>query len=61
MTGCVNPSQSDLGAFAGLARENVSRLLTEWETQGIVGREGRAIVLRDAEYLRLLAEFGEDA
>lgn len=33
-----NLSQSDLGAFAGLARENVSRLLSEWEAQGIVAR-----------------------
>ena len=56
-----SPSQSDLGAFAGLARENVSRLLSEWEGQGIVGREGRALVLRDVEYLQLLAEFGDDA
>ena len=54
-------SQSDLGAFAGLARENVSRLLSEWETQGFIGREGRALVVRDAEYLQLLAEFGDEA
>lgn len=56
-----NPSQSDLGAFAGLARENVSRLLSEWETRGIVGREGRALVIRDPDYLQTLAEFGDDA
>lgn len=56
-----NPSQSDLGAFAGLARENVSRLLSEWETRGIVGRTGRALVIRDPDYLRMLAEFGDDA
>lgn len=56
-----SPSQSDLGAFAGMARENVSRLLSEWEAQGIVGREGKALVLRDIEYLELLAEFGDDA
>lgn len=55
-----NPSQNDLGAFAGLARENVSRLLSEWENQGIIEREGRALVVRDAEYLELLAEFGDD-
>ena len=56
-----NPSQSDLGAFAGLARENVSRLLGEWEERGIIAREGRELVVRDAEYLKLLAEFGDDA
>lgn len=55
-----NPSQSDLGAFAGLARENVSRLLSEWEAQGIVAREGRSLVLRDVEYLQFLSEFGDD-
>jgi CRP/FNR family transcriptional regulator, cyclic AMP receptor protein len=55
-----NPSQSDLGAFAGLARENVSRLLSEWEARGIIARSGRALVVHDPEYLRLLAEFGDE-
>ena len=54
------PSQSDLGAFAGLARENVSRLLSEWEAQGIIARENRALLVRDREYLELLAEFGDE-
>lgn len=56
-----SPSQNDLGAFAGLARENVSRLLSEWEAQGIIARQGRSLVVSDAEYLELLAEFGDDA
>lgn len=56
-----SPSQNDLGAFAGLARENVSRLLSEWEAQGVIARKGRALVVRDTEYLELLAEFGDDA
>ena len=55
-----SPSQTDLGAFAGLARENVSRLLSDWQERGIVAREGRELVVRDAEYLELLAEFGDD-
>ena len=55
-----NPSQTDLGAFAGLARENVSRLLSEWETRGIIARDGRKLLVRDAEYLELLAEFGDE-
>ena len=55
-----HPSQTDLGAFAGLARENVSRLLSEWEAQNIIARDGRTLVLRNAEYLQLLAEFGDD-
>lgn len=55
-----SPSQNDLGAFAGLARENVSRLLSEWESQSIIARVGRSLEVRDAEYLELLAEFGDD-
>ncbi|MCB2089488.1 MAG: Crp/Fnr family transcriptional regulator [Sphingomonadaceae bacterium] len=52
-------SQSDLGAFAGLARENVNRLLADWEGKGIVAREGGELVLRNVDYLIELAEFGE--
>ncbi len=54
-------NQTDLGAFAGLARENVSRLLSEWETQGIIARHGRKVLVRDRDYLQTLAEFGDDA
>lgn len=54
-----SPSQSDLGAFAGLARENVSRLLSEWEAQEIIARDGRELDVRNLEYLELLAEFGD--
>ncbi len=56
-----DPSQSDLGAFAGLARENVSRLISDWEAKGIVARQGRALQVRDQAYLQALAEFGDDA
>jgi CRP-like cAMP-binding protein len=31
-------NQSDLAAMAGLARENVSRVLKEWTEHGIVSR-----------------------
>lgn len=55
-----NPSQSDLGAFAGLARENVSRLLSEWEDEGIVARSGRSLEVIDRDYVEMLAEFGDD-
>lgn len=55
-----DPNQSDLGAFAGLARENVSRLISEWETQGIVTREGRALKVVNLPFLQTLAEFGDD-
>lgn len=55
-----NLNQTDLGAFAGLARENVSRLLSEWEQRGIIAREGRALRVLDRDYLQTLAEFGEE-
>jgi CRP-like cAMP-binding protein len=56
-----NLSQSELGAFAGLARENVSRLLSDWEEQGIIARAGRELVLLDPDYVIELAEFGEES
>ena len=55
-----NPSQSDLGAFAGLARENVSRLLSEWEEQSVIRRQGRALIVLNADYLQDLADFGDE-
>lgn len=55
-----NPSQGDLGAFAGLARENVNRLLSEWEAQGIVERGGKSLTVLDREHLEMLAEFGDE-
>ena len=56
----LNPSQSDLGAFAGIARENVSRLLAAWEERNVLERSGGSIELLDREYLELLAEFGDE-
>ncbi|MCL9998303.1 MAG: Crp/Fnr family transcriptional regulator [Erythrobacter sp.] len=56
-----DPNQSDLGAFAGLARENVSRLLSDWEAQGVIAREGRALRVSNLPFLQTLAEFGDDA
>ncbi|MFM7378077.1 MAG: Crp/Fnr family transcriptional regulator, partial [Erythrobacter sp.] len=56
-----DPNQSDLGAFAGLARENVSRLLSDWEAQGVITREGRALRVSNLAFLQTLAEFGDDA
>lgn len=56
----LNPSQSDLGAFAGIARENVSRLMSDWEERGILQRADGSLEVVDREYLELLAEFGEE-
>ena len=48
-------TQSDLGAMAGIARENVSRILKEWTTQAVVSRlagyyclEKKAVIEREA-------------
>lgn len=56
----LNLSQSDLGAFAGIARENVSRLLNEWEDKHILARVDRSIEILDRDYLEALAEFGDE-
>lgn len=55
----LNPSQSDLGAFAGMSRENVNRQLAEWEDMGLLRRLGRTIEIQDADFFRDLAEFGD--
>lgn len=51
-----NVGQSDLAAMAGIARENVSRIPTEWKRSGTVTRisayyclEDRAAIEREAE------------
>ncbi|UWQ23110.1 Crp/Fnr family transcriptional regulator [Jannaschia sp. W003] len=49
-------SQGDLGAYAGLSRETVNRLLRRWAAQGTVARgAGGLIVLRDRAALAALA------
>lgn len=52
------PNQSELGAFAGMARENVNRILTDWEGAGVIRRAGRNLEILDPDYIRELAEFG---
>jgi CRP/FNR family cyclic AMP-dependent transcriptional regulator len=49
-------TQSDLGAMAGIARENVSRILKDWTTRSLVSRlagyyclEKKAAIEREAE------------
>jgi CRP-like cAMP-binding protein len=47
-------SQSELGAYAGLSRENVNRQLGAWREGGIIGlREGRIVIhaMRELETL----------
>jgi len=49
-------TQSDLAAMAGIARENVSRVLKDWVTRKLVSRlagyyclENKAAIKREAE------------
>jgi CRP/FNR family cyclic AMP-dependent transcriptional regulator len=49
-------TQSDLAAMAGIARENVSRVLKDWMTHSLVSRlagyyclENKAAIKREAE------------
>lgn len=49
-------SQSELGAFAGLARENVNRHLRRWEQDGIVYFAQNTIRIADVDQLRALSD-----
>ena len=49
-------SQAAIGEFSGLARENVNRYLKGWENDGIIGRQGRKIVLKDFEAIEAIAD-----
>ncbi len=49
-------SQADIGEFSGLARENVNRYLKGWEAEGIIGFEGRNIVILDFQALETIAD-----
>ena len=49
-------SQNDLAAMAGIARENVSRVLSEWRRRNVVTRSGGHYCLRDIARLKRRAE-----
>jgi CRP-like cAMP-binding protein len=49
-------SQSDLAAMAGVARENVSRVLNDWTSRSLVTRLAGYYVLEDRSALRREAE-----
>ena len=48
-------SQSEIGEFGGLARENVNRYLKKWIAQGILAQDGQTLVLVDRPRLEELA------
>lgn len=52
-----NISQTDLGEFSGLARENVNRYIRAWAGDGLLSFNKGEITLFDNERLREIAEF----
>ena len=51
-------SQSDLAAMAGVARENVSRTMSEWRKRDIVTRSSDYYCINDPKALAQEMEFG---
>lgn len=49
-------SQGNLGAHAGLMRENVNRQLKLWEADGLIRQEGGAITLLDPDALKNIGD-----
>lgn len=49
-------SQSEIGDFSGLARENVNRYVKKWTEQSILGQKDKALILLDRARLVALAE-----
>ncbi|MGB3316080.1 MAG: Crp/Fnr family transcriptional regulator [Albidovulum sp.] len=49
-------SQTDLGEFSGISRENVNRRLRTWADEGIVGLGPKGITLTDSAALGELAD-----
>ena len=49
-------SQSDIGEFSGLARENVNRYIKGWVDDGILRVDGRQLVLLNREELEEIAD-----
>jgi CRP-like cAMP-binding protein len=47
----LNLSRSDLANMAGIAKENVIRLLKEFKLEGILETEGRKIIMKDVKLL----------
>ena len=49
-------SQSDLGEFSGIARENVNRYIKSWSNEGLLSFKGGEVTLKDTQRLREIAE-----
>jgi len=48
-------TQADLASLAGGSRESVTRVLSDFQKRGIVGRSGKRYVLKDVKALRRFA------
>ena len=48
-------SQGDLGRLIGASRQEVNRHLRQWVTDGVLGLNGRALVIRNPAALRQIA------
>lgn len=49
-------SQSDLGEFSGIARENVNRYIKSWSNEGLLNFNKGEITLLNMQRLRKIAE-----
>ncbi len=49
-------SQRELGALIGMSRESVNKQLGLWRRQGLLGLDGRRIVIRNPNRLRRIAD-----
>lgn len=52
----LNLSQSDLGSFAGMSRENINRQLSTWADCGIIALDHGQIRVVDSQFLSEIAE-----
>ncbi len=49
--------QDDLAAMAGVARENVSRVISDWKRRKVVTRSGGYYCLNDTTVLKQSVDF----
>jgi CRP-like cAMP-binding protein len=49
-------SQTDIGEFSGLARENVNRRLKAWEADGLLRFKGSVLIIEDPDQLEEIAD-----
>ncbi len=52
-------SQSDLGSFAGMSRENINRQLGAWADSGVIALDHGRIRIMDSAFLEEIAESSE--